>query len=422
MTSNEASGDAVVGVSNEQQPKFPWRAGVGLLLGGAGWFWGFQALNAVLLPAKIQMIDPVNKVTIVAMVSTVTMIISLVAGIVGGALSDRTRSRFGARTPWIVGGMAVGTVLLILFITFENLIAVLVVWWLYSAVYNAMLAAGCAWQPDQVAPRWRGTASSMYGMGHQAALLGAQVIAAQFVTNITMGVLISLVIFDVLSLAAVLVNQEKSNKNMPRHHAAGSLFEGFKDFLPPSHAGRDYWLAALARFLWMMPGGIGTYRLYTLTDYMSQPAKEAGQWMSLMSTIGLIAAVSFCAVAGPISDKVHSVKIPLAVAIFTVGLPCWLPFFVPTPVAYTVYVGVSSIGSGIFSALDQTIMTSVLPDPRTQAKDLAFLNSCGVLGNLGAPLLAGAVVSAFGYAGLFPMGFIVLTMASVCVFCIKTIK
>ncbi|MBT1179283.1 MFS transporter [Bifidobacterium vespertilionis] len=172
----------------------------------------------------------------------------------------------------------------------------------------------------------------------------------------------------------------------------------------------------------MMPGGIGTYRLYTLTDYMGQPAKEAGQWMSLMSTIGLVSAVSFCAISGPISDKFHSVKIPLAVAIFTVGLPCWLPFFVPTPVAYTVYVGVSSIGSGIFSALDQTIMTSVLPDPKTQAKDLAFLNSCGVLGNLGAPLLAGAVVNAFGYAGLFPMGFIILTMASVCVFCIRKIR
>lgn len=422
MTSNEASDNDVLMVRDDQQPKFPWRTGAGLLLGGAGWFWGFQALNAVLLPAKIQMIDPANKVTIVAMVSTVTMLISLVAGIVGGALSDRTRTRFGARTPWIVGGVAIGTVLLVLFILFENLVAVLAVWWLYAAVYNVILAAGCAWQPDQVAPRWRGTASSMYGMGHQAALLGAQVIAALFVTNISMGVLISLVIFDVLSLAAVLIDQEKSNKDMPRHPHARSVFDGFRSFLPPSHAGRDYWLAALARFLWMMPGGIGTYRLYTLTDYMGQPAKEAGQWMSLMSTIGLVAAVSFCAISGPISDKFHSVKIPLAVAIFTVGLPCWLPFFVPTPVAYTVYVGVSSIGSGIFSALDQTIMTSVLPNPKTQAKDLAFLNSCGVLGNLGAPLLAGAVVNAFGYAGLFPMGFIILTMASVCVFCIRKIK
>ncbi|MBT1179284.1 MFS transporter [Bifidobacterium vespertilionis] len=233
MTSNEASANDVLMVRDDQQPKFPWRTGAGLLLGGAGWFWGFQALNAVLLPAKIQMIDPVNKVTIVAMVSTVTMLISLVAGIVGGALSDRTRTRFGARTPWIVGGVAIGTVLLVLFIVFENLAAVLAVWWLYAAVYNVILAAGCAWQPDQVAPRWRGTASSMYGMGHQAALLGAQVIAALFVTNISMGVLISLVIFDVLSLAAVLIDQEKSNKDMPRHPHARSVFDGFRSFLPP---------------------------------------------------------------------------------------------------------------------------------------------------------------------------------------------
>lgn len=421
MTSDVASVQSHLTVTDDQQPKFPWKTGLGLLVGGAGWLWGFQALNTVLLPAKIQMIDPDNKVTIVAMVSSVTMFIALVAGIIGGALSDRTRTRFGSRTPWLIGGVVLGTVMLVIFTLASNLAVVLGAWWVYGAIYNIMLAAGCAWQPDQVAPRHRGTASSMYGIGHQIGLQGAQIVAGLFVTNISMGVIISLVIFDVLSLIAVLINQEKSNKDLPvAKHT--SVWDGFKSFLPPVHAGRDYWLAALARFLWMMPGGIGTYRLYTLTDYMGQSSKAAGEWMSLMAMMSLWIGVVFCAISGPVADRFHSVKIPLAVAIFAVGLPCWLPFFIPNPTMYTTYVAISAIGGGIFSALDQTIMTSVLPDPEHQAKDLAFLNSCGVLGNLGAPLLAGAVVNAFGYAGLFPMGFVVLTCAAICVFCIKKIK
>ncbi|NEG54229.1 MFS transporter [Bifidobacterium platyrrhinorum] len=404
---------------DEDQPKFPWKAGLGLLFGGAGWYWAGQAVNAVLLPAKIAQIDPEGKVALVAIISTVTMIISIVAGIVGGALSDMTRSRFGSRTPWIVGGVVFGTIALLTFAFTSSVPVVLGSWWVYAAIYNAMLAAGCAWQPDQVAPRWRGTASSMYGVGHQAALQGAQVVAALFVTNIPKGVIISLAIGGVLSLLSVAVCREPSNTHVPR--SSFTVVEALRNFLPPADGGRDYWLAALARFLWMVPGGIGTYRLYTLTDYMHQDEATAGQWMSFMALLGMIAAMGCGIIAGPISDKFRSVKIPLAVAIFFVGLPCWLPFFVPTPVMYTIYVAVSSLGSGVFSSLDQAIMTTVLPHPENAAKDLAFLNSCGVVGNLAAPLLAAWVIKMFGYAGLFPMGFIVLTSAAICIFFIRKV-
>ncbi|RSX49502.1 MFS transporter [Bifidobacterium callimiconis] len=407
------------GIVDEDQPKFPWKPGLGLLFGGAGWYWAGQAVNAVLLPAKIGQIDPQGKVAMVAIVSTVTMVISIFAGIIGGALSDMTRTRFGSRTPWIVGGVILGTIALLCFAFTSHVAVVLVSWWVYAAVYNAMLAAGCAWQPDQVAPRWRGTASSLYGVGHQAALQGAQVVAALFVTNIPTGVIISLVIGDVLSLLSVAVCREPSNTDVPREKF--TISAALTNFLPPKDGGRDYWLAALARFLWMVPGGIGTYRLYTLTDYMGQSEADAGKWMSFMALLAVIAAVSCGIIAGPIADKFRSIKIPLGVAILTVGLPCWLPFFIPTTVMYTIYVAVSSLGSGVFSSLDQAIMTTVLPNPKNAAKDLAFLNSCGVVGNLCAPLLAGWVIHTFGYAGLFPMGFIVLTLAAICVFFIKKV-
>nr|WP_275576229.1 MFS transporter [Bifidobacterium avesanii] len=385
--------------------------------------WAFTSLHAVLLPAKIQLIDPVNKISIVAMVSTVTMLISLLAGMGGGMLSDRTRTRIGSRSPWLIGGVMLGTALLAAFAFCDSLPVVLAVWWAYGAVYNVMLSAGCAWQPDQVAPRWRGTVSSMYGVGRQFGLQGAQIVAAMFVTNISLGVVVALCVFDVLSLAAVAINGERSNRDAPRPaRTNGGLRSRLAMFLPPAHAGRDYWLAAVLLFLWMLPGGIGLYRLYTLTDYMGQSDQAAGWWIGVMSVPGLVLAIGFCAVSGPIADRFSSVRIPLALAIFSVGLPCWLPFFVPTPMAYAVYFVLSSFGGGIFTALDQSIMVDVLPNPTTRAHDLAFLNACGALGNLCAPLLAGALVKAFGYASLFPMGFAVLTAAAACVLCFRGIR
>ena len=419
--SNEAPKAVRSAPRDEDQPRFPWRAGIGLLLGAWGWFFAGQAVNTVLLPAKIALIDPEGKVGLVAIVSTVTMIISVVAGIVGGALSDMTRSRIGSRSPWIIGGVIVGTVLLIIFAIADNIAVVMVSWWLYAAVYNVMLAAGLAWQPDMIALRWRGTTSSMYGIGHQIALQGSQVVIAPLVTNISKGVIIALVVTDIVSLLSVIVAKEPSNVGVPRPKKTG-IADAFRNFLPPLDGGRDYYLAALARFLWMMPGGIGTYRLYTLTDYMHQSKQSAGDWMSLMALLGMIISITFCVISGPLADRFHTIKLPLAVAIFAVGLPCWLPFFIPTPLHYTIYVAISAIGGGIFTSLDQAIMTTVLPHPENAAKDLGFLNSCGILGNLAAPLLAAWVIGEFGYRGLFPMGFIVLTAAAICVFCIKKVK
>lgn len=420
LAASDTASQVISKVSDEQQPKRPWRPILGLLVGGAGWWWAFQAINTVLLASRIDEINPEGKVTMVAWVSTVTMILSIVAGVVGGSLSDRTRSRIGARSPWIIGGVILGAICLLVFTFTSNLAVMLVSWWLYGMIYNAMNAAGCAWQPDMVAPRWRGTASSFFGIGQNVCIQGAQIVASMFVTDVPKGIMVSLAIFAVLSLASVALTGEPSNLREPRRQM--SVREKLAAFMPPAHAGRDYWLAALARFMWMVPGGIGTYRLYTLTDYMGESKAAAGEWMALMAGLSLPISVAMCLISGPLADKFRTVKLPLFIAIFFVGLPCWLPFFIPNPVWYTVYVVFSAIGGGVFVALDQTIMTAVLPNPQSAAKDLAFLNSCGVLGNLFAPLLGAWVVNTFGYAGLFPMGFIVLTCAAVSVLFIKKIR
>lgn len=67
-------------------------------------------------------------------------------------------------------------------------------------------------------------------------------------------------------------------------------------------------------------------------------------------------------------------------------------------------------------------MTSVLPNQKDAAKDLAFLNVAGTIGQMLAPLIAAAVIGWFGYQGLFPMGFIILTLAAISIFGVKRVK
>src|SRR3954470_8729771 len=72
----------------------------------------YCAVLSVLLPNQIQAIDPANKARDLAIVFAVTSIFSTLTTPIAGALSDRTRSRWGRRTPWIAIGAVVGALCL----------------------------------------------------------------------------------------------------------------------------------------------------------------------------------------------------------------------------------------------------------------------------------------------------------------------
>src|SRR5205809_7955674 len=60
--------------------------------------------NGILLPNIVAGLDEAGKIGNLAIVTTVAFIANIFAQPVAGALSDATRSRFGRRTPWMVGG------------------------------------------------------------------------------------------------------------------------------------------------------------------------------------------------------------------------------------------------------------------------------------------------------------------------------
>jgi len=59
------------------------------------------------LPYKVGLVAPHDKVSVLGTVATAGAVVGLVIGPVAGALSDRTRTRFGRRRPWFVGGILV---------------------------------------------------------------------------------------------------------------------------------------------------------------------------------------------------------------------------------------------------------------------------------------------------------------------------
>lgn len=91
-----------------------WTAALALANGAvwAGWYGPIQVLLAL---QAAELAPPgMSKESVLAWVTGLGAAVSLVANPLFGALSDRTTSRFGRRTPWIAAGVLGGAAALCL--------------------------------------------------------------------------------------------------------------------------------------------------------------------------------------------------------------------------------------------------------------------------------------------------------------------
>ncbi len=87
------------------------------------------------------MIDRANKASDLALVFAITSVFSTLTTPIAGALSDRTRTRWGRRTPWIVAGSIGGALCLAAVSQMTELWAITVFWVGATITLNCMQAA-----------------------------------------------------------------------------------------------------------------------------------------------------------------------------------------------------------------------------------------------------------------------------------------
>ncbi|ANZ61936.1 hypothetical protein AYR62_05635 [Secundilactobacillus paracollinoides] len=117
----------------------------GLIIGPASWLGPYIVMNSLFLPALIQHLDAANKVNLVALFSTCGMIVAALSNMIAGALSDKTRSRFGKRAPWIIGGAFVFMLAMILASFSTTIPYLLIAWMVGQAALNFIVAPMVAW-------------------------------------------------------------------------------------------------------------------------------------------------------------------------------------------------------------------------------------------------------------------------------------
>jgi len=359
----------------------------------------YASILGVLLPNQIQDIDPAGKTATLGIVYAITSVFSTITTPVSGALSDRTRTRFGRRTPWIVIGAVIGGVATILIPFGGNIIGITAFWLVATVMLNSMQPAITTVVADRFGPTERGVVSGVVGASMTAGVSAGTIFGGLMAQHLVLAYAIIGVGIIVACLLFVVINPEPplpSSAAAPESFRLGRFLRSF--WISPRE-NPDFAWAFFGRFsIYMGYQAILTYLLYILEDHIGLSQTAANAMIARMSSVTFIALVLSGLMAGWLSDRIRRLKPLVIIAGVVMALAVVSPLVspnIPGMFGYAILIG---LGYGAFMSVDLALMTHVLP-PRAEGKDstgkdLGILTTAINVPQILSPVMAAALLSA----------------------------
>lgn len=409
-------------------PASPRAVGWGFILlyafGYTGMWLALLTPSLVSLALRLRQLSPGSATQDLALVLSVGAIFAIVSNPIFGHLSDRTRSSFGRRRPWLIGGMLCGTAALLIIARAESVNAVLVGWCLAQLAFNAVLAAMVAVLPDQVPEVQRGTVSGVIAiclpLGQALGALVARAVSESTVLIFMLPA--ALGTMAVLLLAWVLpdrVNDQRSAAN----RRPGDWLRAF--WIDP-RTYPDFAWACLSRFLLAMGGAfITTYQPYYLIENLGFPDTEVAGRLSHAVVVQTALMVVFGLVSGKLSDLVRRRKAFVFTGGALYGAGLWLIAGAGSYDAFVAGMAIMGIGHGMYFGTDLALVTDVLRSrPHASGMDLGLLNVANTLPQSFTPALGALILQGSGgnYTTLFLIAGCAALMSSLAILPLRSVR
>lgn len=382
--------------------------------------WG--ATTGVLLQAQVQGIDAAHKEANYALIATAGALCALIAQPLAGVISDRTRSRFGRRAPWLVSGAVTGALALIGVGSANTILQLFLAWCAVQVTLNFAQGPLSAVLPDRVPPRRRGLFSSAMGLGLLAGTLLGQIFAALIVPDYLLGYLI-LGGFLILAIVGfVLWNPDRPSTHLERPPLTLRTIVHTFWVNPIAHT--DFFWAFSGRLL-INTGStlISSYHLYILQDYVGLSLEEALRLLPAIGGAGFVGMVVTTLTAGPLSDRLGRRRVFVFASTVILSIALTVPILVPNLLGIFGYAIIAGLGSGFFQSVDTALVTEVLPDKTAFGKDLGIINIAATLPQTIAPAAAGIIVLRLGgYTALFPWAICLIVLGGLSVWMIRSVR
>ncbi|WP_432178645.1 MFS transporter [Streptomyces sp. NBC_00063] len=375
-------------------------------------------VGSFLLPIQVAQITGTNDTSALSTASTTGAVLATIGNPVFGQLSDRTRSRFGRRAPWILLCALLGALALVAQAHATSIATLGLSWGVVQFIMNGYQAALTAAMPDRVPVARYGTFSALVGLGVPlgtiaAALIIGGVPGTKFGLDGVIGgfggrfagengYYLTAAVIVAAALVFVVLSPDRDARDLPREPFSLREFLGGFWVSPRRHP--DFGWAFVSR-LGVMLGYfiVLTYNLYLLADYIKVPPQDLLPTVGFLMVVNALCTVAATVLLGPLADKVGRVKPFVFTSGVVAALALSLPVLWPTQGGMLTYNIVGGLAFGAYMAVDMALITKVLPRAADVGKDMGVINIANAGPQILAPTLAGWIVAAGGYEALFPV-------------------
>lgn len=326
---------------------------------------------------------------ITGVAQAVYLLISPIVGI----WSDRTRSRFGRRGPFIFLGTAIGFVGLVIIGLAPNMVVVGAGWVLGMSGWSIAGAALQTLQADKLPERQRGKVSALTGLMTQIAPVLGIGVAYAVSSNTLLVFVVPGLIGAVLLVLFPLVKPEGSSKDLsPSNHVtlrSVVTSYGFNVRKYPDFAWN--WLGRFVFFIGLYFNT--TFGTFFYAQRLDLPVREVAGIVATVGMVGVLAAALGALAGGFLSDRLQRRRlfVMIAALLFVAGAiteaTAWsLPQIIVGAV-------LMQLAIAIFATVDQAIIFAIIPERSEAGRYMAVTQFAQKIPSAVAPLLAGLVIT-----------------------------
>jgi len=366
-----------------------------LLVGMFGAYVALVAPIGLSLSLRVQELVPAN-VEVLGYVLGIGAIVTTITGPLIGIWSDRTRSRFGRRRPFALGGAVLGIVGLVI-VAVASDIPVLAVGWVitsvgWSATMNSLLQS----QADRLPESQYGRVAGLTGFIQMVAPVVGVGVASSFIGNNYLVFLVpgAVGLLGILCWTLFVSERDSRTAEFSGTLTVRGLVSGLV-FNPKRYP--DFAWNWLARLLFMIGVTLSTtFMSLFMASRLSAGGQvsEIGGLIVIGSLINLVLTGLGALLGGFLSDRLRRRRIFVLGSglMYTVGALV-LAFAGSNFLVLMIGLGLTGVGLGIFSSVDQAIVLNVLPEKDLNAGRFLGINGYSTsIAQALAPLVAAPLV------------------------------
>lgn len=365
-------------------------------------FWlmiaSFGASMAMMVPlaygiaVRITELAPGHEEVLGYITGTAQLVYLVISPIIG-IWSDRTRSRFGRRTPFIFLGSGIGLAGLVVMGLAPDLLIVGAGWVLGMSGWSIAGAAIQTLQADKLPEQQRGKVSALTGLMTQIAPVIGIGIAYAVSSSTFLIFLIPGLVGAVLLALLPIFKPEGSSRELVRGSdvTVRSIVAsyGFNVRKYPDFAWN--WLGRFIFFIGLYFNT--TFGTFFYAQRLDLPVREVAGIVATIGMLGVVAAAAGALLGGFLSDKLKRRRlfVLLAAVLFVAG--AMTEAFAWSLPQLIIGAVIMQMAIAVFATVDQAIIFAIIPDRSEAGRYMAVVSFAQKIPSAVAPLLASVVIT-----------------------------